>query len=428
LTSMKSVTVIGGGIAGLGAAWKLAQNGVAVTVIEAKPQFGGRIHTLRHGTVPIELGAEFVHGRNPRLLELISKAGLAMHGASAKYRLFENGALKPVKLWEEADDAIGQTDARLPDLSFGDFLGGKNFSERTRRLARGFVEGFDAAYPSRIGAHSLLRAHYASGQMDGSWLGRIDKGYASLVGFLAGEIKRLGGTLAAGAAARQINWKPHGAEVKVSRGRKTATYKSSAVILTQPLGVWKANGIKLRPALPDKQEAAGELEIGNVAKIVFVFRKKWWPASLNGFIQALDEPFPTWWTDPRGSILTGWAGGPKADAVLAFSKDLETLGLQTLARIFSKGLSSLRSQLTASYTQNWAGDPHILGAYSYIPVNGLDLPKLLAAPVEDTLYFAGEATVSDAQTGTVFGALESGLRAASEALEFSLPKRSSRVF
>ena len=49
-------------------------------------------------------------------------------------------------------------------------------------------------------------------------------------------------------------------------------------------------------------------------------------------------------------------------------------------------------------------------------MNGLDLPKLLAEPVAGTLFFAGEATVKDAQTGTVFGALESGMRAAQEIL------------
>ena len=49
-------------------------------------------------------------------------------------------------------------------------------------------------------------------------------------------------------------------------------------------------------------------------------------------------------------------------------------------------------------------------------MDGLDLPKTLAAPVKKTLFFAGEATALDAQMGTVFGALESGLRAAKEIL------------
>src|SRR5438105_3662342 len=111
---------------------------------------------------------------------------------------------------------------------------------------------------------------------------------------------------------------------------------------------------------------------------------------------------PTWWSDPRGPVLTGWAGGPPADALSSCSRSqLEALCLKILGRIFSERPSSLRAQLVKLHTHNWARDPHVLGAYSYIPVNGLDLPKLLAAPMEDTLFFAGEATVSDAQCGTV---------------------------
>jgi len=49
----------------------------------------------------------------------------------------------------------------------------------------------------------------------------------------------------------------------------------------------------------------------------------------------------------------------------------------------------------------------------------LDLPKVLAEPVEDTLFFAGEATVSDAQMGTVFGAVESARRASKEMADAS---------
>ena len=85
-----------------------------------------------------------------------------------------------------------------------------------------------------------------------------------------------------------------------------------------------------------------------------------------------------------------------------------------LARLFSTSTDRVRSELLSVQTHNWASDPFARGAYSYIPVNGLFLPKQLSAPVENTLFFAGEATAHDAQMGTVFGALESGLRVARE--------------
>ncbi|HEY8412790.1 MAG TPA: FAD-dependent oxidoreductase, partial [Pyrinomonadaceae bacterium] len=64
------------------------------------------------------------------------------------------------------------------------------------------------------------------------------------------------------------------------------------------------------------------------------------------------------------------------------------------------------------YTHDWATDPFSLGAYSYIPVGGLKAQAALAEPVENTIYFAGEAANKKGHHGTVHGALASGLRAA----------------
>jgi monoamine oxidase len=64
---------------------------------------------------------------------------------------------------------------------------------------------------------------------------------------------------------------------------------------------------------------------------------------------------------------------------------------------------------------DWNVDPYARGAYAYLPVNGLAAQQELAAPVENTLFFAGEA-MSVGHIGTVHGALESGQRAAKEIL------------
>ena len=67
--------VIGGGISGLAAALELAQNKISTTVSGVKNRFGGRIHTIRPNGIPVELGAEFVHGRSEPLLQAIKDAG-----------------------------------------------------------------------------------------------------------------------------------------------------------------------------------------------------------------------------------------------------------------------------------------------------------------------------------------------------------------
>lgn len=410
---MKSVLVVGAGVAGLAAARELVRNGVRVTVLEAKQRFGGRIHTVSHGSVPIELGAEFIHGRNKSLLQAIADAGLKTSKVSDENQLFDAGTLRSVKFWDKVEKIIGGIDVHSADLSFSDFLAGQKLAARNARLAKGFVEGFHAAHLDRISSHSLLRGDYSFARMHGEWTGRVNDGYGPFVDFLVREIEAGGGVLRGGEPVRQVLWEPGRVEVGTTRG----IHEADAAILTLPLGVWKADSVKVEPPLTEKVEAIRELEFANVVKVVFAFREKWWPKSTRGFVHAFDELLPTWWDDPRGPVLIGWAGGPKADMLKkATPAELEKLGLETLSKIFSTPVANLRAQLLSCYYHNWVADPEIRGAYSYIPVNGLDLPKLLAAPVQETLFFAGEATVVDAQTGTVFGALETGLRAAREIL------------
>lgn len=403
----KSVVIIGGGIAGLGAAKELLEAGCTVTVLEAKERFGGRIQTIREGSLPVELGAEFIHGKSKPLLDAIHVAELTIDDVPGRNQLFEDNRLHPTQIWDKVSEVMNQIDARAPDCSFREFLEHQPLDARVRQLASGFVEGFDAAYTERIGAHALLRAEHASEEMEGDTSARVREGYSALVGFFENAVRSRGGTLVKGALVRRIRWKRGAVATVVHRAGADEMFPSEAAIVTLPIGVWKARQVIFEPALPEKQTAADELQFGNVTKVTLVFREAWWPEKNFGFIHAPAEAIPTWWSDSRGPILTGWAGGPRADALAGHSPaQLEALALKTLEKIF--GATSLRAQLAASHTYDWAHDPHILGAYSYIPVNGLDLPIVLGAPVEGTLFFAGEATITDGQMGRFLGRWRAG--------------------
>ena len=89
--------------------------------------------------------------------------------------------------------------------------------------------------------------------------------------------------------------------------------------------------------------------------------------------------------------------------------------IESLARIFNLPRNEIEAQLQAPYIHNWSADPFTRGAYAYVPVNGLDDQRILAQPVAEKLFFAGEAT-SIGHIGTVHGAIQSGQRAAREIL------------
>jgi monoamine oxidase len=88
--------------------------------------------------------------------------------------------------------------------------------------------------------------------------------------------------------------------------------------------------------------------------------------------------------------------------------------LDSLSRLLGLGRKRLAYLLIVWYTHDWQADPYSRGVYSYIPVGGLDAPRLLAEPIEDTLFFAGEATDLNGQNWTVHGAMASGRQAAGE--------------
>jgi monoamine oxidase len=90
--------------------------------------------------------------------------------------------------------------------------------------------------------------------------------------------------------------------------------------------------------------------------------------------------------------------------------------IRSLANALKIEAHALEQRIEASFVMDWQSDPFSLGAYSYVPVGGITAPILLAEPVSDTLFFAGEATNTEGNAGTMHGAIQTGYRAAEEVL------------
>ena len=413
--------IIGGGIAGLVAACHLTDAGLRVTLLEARDRLGGRIYTESTGEFPVELGAEFVHGHPDEILAIAAEGATPIVPVQGSFRRMINGEWAEAgHLMEKIDQLFAKLPAGEPDESFQYYLDRRGEDDEVKQHALRYVVGFHAADPSLISARSLRRDSEAEESIKGDHQYRITSGYESLARTVADRIDRNRCDIVMNTPVHEIVWR----KGQVIARAGTTEYLASRAIVTLPLGVLKSGSVAFSPALPEKQNAMSFLEMGPVIRVSLCFQEKFWERDAKmadlSFLFTDDPQFPTWWTaNPLPyPILTGWAAGPNAKAHTGKSKDeIVSSAVQSLARIMKIAESELRLQMTASFAHDWQADPFSRGAYSYTAVGGMDAAQALAAPVADALYFAGEATNIDGYTGTVHGAIATGLRAAKELLQ-----------
>ncbi len=424
------IVVVGGGAAGLAAAAEAGRRGARVVLLEARDRLGGRVET-HHDTrapLPIELGAEFIHGRPEELDELVRAAGLATYAPEGEHYALGDRGLAPVPgYWDLVADVLGALGRGGADRPAAEFL-----AERARargaqpaQLASDYVQGFHAADPARIGT-AYLAAAEGGGAVGGAVTERVLPGYARLVDELAA---RAGGDLRPRTVVDAVRWSAEGAEVHAcsADGGEVAQIEARHVIVTVPLGVLLApagarGAIRFDPVPEDHLDAARAMAMGQVTKAVLVFREPFWEDQglrRLSFLHLPRRPFPTWWSlhPVRSGMLTGWAGGPAGDALAGRPHEqLREAALSSLADAFARPVEDLRSRLVAAWSRDWSADPFARGAYAYVPVGAAWAPRRLAEPARGTLLFAGEAVNPDLALGTVDAAIASGRRAARLAL------------
>ena len=416
------VIVIGAGIAGLAAADTLASSGLRVAVLEARDRIGGRIFTLHPDDTaePVELGAEFVHGRPPELLNLLRDANASLQQMGGIDACFRDGLLAACP----DDDAFGILDelagfvAREGDMSFDDFLERRQPSPETGERMRTFVEGFNAADARRIGIAALARQQQAEEEIGGFESARSIAGYDRLPLYLAQRAEQSGARILLHSPVASMQWEPGAVTVRTTAG-DPATFSASSAIVTLPLGVLKARSVAIHPEPSRILAAADRMEAGSAKRLVLVFRQPFWNAAVPGtrFLFAPGMTPPTYWTQypADAPMLVAWTGGPKANA-LRSAEQFVAQALRSLERVFSLAPQSLDAELRNSYQHDWQSDPYTLGTYSYAPAGALDCSAIMSEPVDNTLFFAGEHTDITGHWGTVHGALRSGLRAARQLL------------
>ena len=432
------VVVIGGGVAGLAAARALVEGGARVRLLEARDRIGGRVLTVRDDrlTSPIELGAEFIHGAAPETVGVVRDAHLITYEVLGERWRAGRGQLRRVDdYWKRLDLVMRRLDPELdPDRSFQEFLdskpGGRRLA-RERTLAAEFIQGFHAADLARVSARSLAEGGSPGEDPDERRMGRLIDGYDRVPQWIA---RGLDDVIALDSTVERIAWRRRSVRVSITARPRhpPRTITARAAIIALPLGVLQSapptpGSVAIDPDPPTFRRALDTMESGAVLRIVLAFREPFWterqirgvPDGANlacmHFLHTLHAPIPVWWTSfpVRAPMLTGWVGGPRAHALVRQGREaiLDT-ALDTLARHLSLRQRTLAGLLTGFWMHDWLGDPYARGAYSYPLVGGSQASRILARPVERTLFFAGEAMDSEMRSGTVHGAIGSGRRAA----------------
>ncbi|HEV7613883.1 MAG TPA: NAD(P)/FAD-dependent oxidoreductase [Steroidobacteraceae bacterium] len=444
--------IIGAGAAGLAAARLLAGAGRRVAVVEARDRIGGRIFTrhiedpLSSESVPIELGAEFIHGLPGETWALVHEGHLATVELEGSRLVMRKGRLqKQDGRLDAAFEVLRKLETWAPtpsgtgDMTFAEFLQTAKIDGAQAETAAEYVEGFNAADRDVIGVAALAKQQKAEDAIHGDRIFRVQAGYDLIPQLLASGMGDASCPVFLKRKVDRIAWSSGSVTASGTDDRnRRFTLRGLDAIITLPLSVLQAGAVDFEPEPSDVISQARRLRMGAALRATLVFRSRFWregaltsgSSGLKKELERLSFLFTpqrvpaTWWTamPNPAPVLTGWVGGPRAAELQARVRDsadpdlLLRECLSVLATAFGRSEIELRRLLVSWHSHDWDADELALGAYSYVPAGALDAAQKLSIPVRETLYFAGEHTDIVGEWGTVHGALRSGLRAARQIL------------
>jgi len=401
MTSEIEVAVIGGGAAGIAAARTLHDAGVNCLLIEARDRLGGRAFTEIDGGYPLDLGCGWLHSGNINPWTEIARAqGKSIDKTpppwmkptpQPKFSVEDQRAFRAATsaFFRRAEEAGGKE----PDVPSSELLepGG-----RWNPLVRAVSTYFAGVEPEVVSARDF--ALYEDTEVN--W--RVVEGYGATIAAHADGLSTL-----LNAPATRIDHSGRRIHVETTKGVVSVAFVVVALptaIIAQTENLWA-------PALPDKIEAAHGLPLGLADKLFLSLEDAGEFAADSRLYGASDRTeTATYHMRPFGRpMIESYFGGANAWAlekggVAAFFEFAVGQLTGLLGNDFAKRIKPLGMHL-------WGADPFARGAYSYAKPGHWDDRLRLAQPVDDRLFFAGEACSPDFFT-TAQGAYRTGVDAA----------------
>ncbi len=412
MASEVDIVVVGAGAAGIAAGRRLAESGVSFLLLEARERVGGRAWAVPTALGPaVDLGCEWLHSadRNP-WTEIARTTGFAIDERLPDWRSriaarFGDAAQAD---WEAArgayEERFDAAAAREEDAAASTLLapGGR---------WNGLLDAISSwANGVELDRLSILdHARYADSGIN--W--RVLAGYGTLIAAHAAKLPIRFGTIVEAIDHR-------GADIAVTTGGGTLCAR--AAIITVPSNVLAAETIRFAPALPDKLAAAQGLPLGVANKLFLAIKDGAGDFPIDRHVLGHTDRTATggYLLRPHGwPLISGYFGGRLAAELERQGPEAMTaFALDELAGIYGAGIRDRLSFLAASA---WVGDRFARGAYSSALPGHADDRAALAAPVDNRLFFAGEACSAN-DFSTAHGAYLTG-RAAAEAALAALADR-----
>jgi monoamine oxidase len=397
------VVIIGGGAAGVAAGCRLHDAGVDGLIVEARHRLGGRAFTETHAGFPIDLGCGWLHSADKNEWTTIAKAqGREIDQTPPPWARSSLG-FKP---GEQHDyrDAFDEFEARVSKLARADKDTALSVALEPGGRWNGligavvtFISGGEAAQVS-----ALDYENYA--HTDVNW--RVVEGYGATIARHGNGVP-----VAFDVAVRRIDHRGKRLKIETAKGVITA----DRVIVTLPTTVLAGMEDLFVPALPEKIEAARHLPLGLDDKLFIALdRPEEFEKDSRLFGAKNDSKTAAYHIRPFGRpMIEGFFGGANA-------RELEAAGE---GAFFDFAVSELcgilgndfGKRLKPIHIHTWAADPFARGAYSYAVPGKADCRAVLAAPVDNRLFFAGEAC-STHDYSTAHGAYRTGIAAAAQVL------------